>query len=205
MRKCMCGGDDHLAWKHLVSLEACRGLRTVGGFHSYTWVHLWTFRPALVTIGFSYHLHSLILADATPLPVIAPIQALEDAHAHMDRLEQRMRQMRVSDGAISWDDFDGAMVASLPSHFRMLEIERTWDDLAQEFLIQFALNTIIDVSRREIEALRQGSEESLVPRPVPQPMPPQFRMDLHCAYHQGPGHDTDRCSAMRHAIQDLID
>ena len=36
-------------------------------------------------------------------------------------------------------------------------------------------------------------------------MPPQFRLDLHCAYHQGPRHDTDRCSAQRHAIQDLID
>ncbi|RVW32537.1 hypothetical protein CK203_093742 [Vitis vinifera] len=36
-------------------------------------------------------------------------------------------------------------------------------------------------------------------------VPPQFRMDLHRAYHQGPGHDTDRCSALRHAIQDLID
>ena len=36
-------------------------------------------------------------------------------------------------------------------------------------------------------------------------MLPQFRMDLHYAYHQGPGHDTDRCSALRHAMQDLID
>ncbi|RVW39447.1 hypothetical protein CK203_106557 [Vitis vinifera] len=27
----MCGGDDHLAWKHPVSLEACRGLRIAGG------------------------------------------------------------------------------------------------------------------------------------------------------------------------------
>ncbi|RVW94106.1 hypothetical protein CK203_038261 [Vitis vinifera] len=27
----MCGGDDHLAWKRPVSLEACRGLRTAGG------------------------------------------------------------------------------------------------------------------------------------------------------------------------------
>eukprot|EP00261_Vitis_vinifera_P037221 XP_019078464.1 PREDICTED: uncharacterized protein LOC109123373 [Vitis vinifera] len=30
-------------------------------------------------------------------------------------------------------------------------------------------------------------------------------MDLHCAYHQGPGHETDRCTTLRHAIQDLID
>ncbi|RVX09935.1 hypothetical protein CK203_013071 [Vitis vinifera] len=27
----MCGGDDHLAWKHPASSEACRGLRTVRG------------------------------------------------------------------------------------------------------------------------------------------------------------------------------
>ena len=45
----------------------------------------------------------------------------------------------------------------------------------------------------------------LAPRPVPQPVPPRFRMDLHCSYHQGPGHDTDHCAALRHAIQDLID
>ena len=32
--------------------------------------------------------------------------------------------MRLSDGAISWDDFDRAAVASLPTHFRMLKIER---------------------------------------------------------------------------------
>ncbi|RVW93377.1 hypothetical protein CK203_022397 [Vitis vinifera] len=43
------------------------------------------------------------------------------------------------------------------------------------------------------------------PSPLPQPIPAQFRMDLHCAYHQEPGHETDRCTALRHAIQDLID
>ena len=159
-----------------------------------------------------YVLHSQ--TDATPLSVVAPIQASEDAHARMDRLEQMMRQMRVSDGDISWDDFDGSPVASLPTQFRMLEIKRytgigcpkihlrlyssvmrahgldeahlimlfpmslsgaaqrwfasldasrrrTWDDLAQEFLRQFAFNTVIDVSRRELEALRQGPDESV--------------------------------------------
>ena len=122
--------------------------------------------------------------------------------------------MRVSDGAISWNDFDGAPVASLPTQFKMPEIERytgigcpkihlrlysrvmraheldeahlimlfpmslsgaaqhwftsldssrcrTWDNLAQEFLRQFAFNTIIDISRRELEALRHGPEESV--------------------------------------------
>ena len=46
---------------------------------------------------------------------------------------------------------------------------------------------------------------ALTPKPPPQSVPPQFRMDLHCAYHQGLGHETDRCTTLRHAIQDLID
>ena len=31
---------------------------------------------------------------------------------------------------------------------------RTWTDLAQEFLRQYSFNTVVDVSRRELEALR---------------------------------------------------
>ena len=114
--------------------------------------------------------------------------------------------MRVSNGEMVWDDFNGLPVVSLLAKFRMPEIERytgigcpcihlrlystmmahdldetqmimlfpmslsettqrwftsldvshhrTWDDLAQEFLRQFAFNTILDVSRRELEALR---------------------------------------------------
>ena len=38
---------------------------------------------------------------------------------------------------------------------------RTWDDLAQVFLRQFSFNTVIDVLRRELEALRQRAEESI--------------------------------------------
>ena len=45
----------------------------------------------------------------------------------------------------------------------------------------------------------------MAPKPVPQPVPPHFISDLHCSYHQGPGHDTNHCNALRHAIQDLID
>ncbi|RVX08208.1 Retrovirus-related Pol polyprotein from transposon 17.6 [Vitis vinifera] len=61
------------------------------------------------------------------------------------------------------------------------------------------------LSRDFQKLIEGGLLTALAPRPPPQPLPPQFRMDLHCAYHQGPGHDTDRCSALRHAIQDLID
>ena len=45
----------------------------------------------------------------------------------------------------------------------------------------------------------------LAPRPVPQSVPPQFKMDVHYAYHQSPRHDTDCCSTLRRAMQDLID
>ena len=152
--------------------------------------------------------------DVTPLPVIAPVPILENAHAHMDIFEQRMRRVRVSNGAISWDDFDEAPMASLPTQFRMPDIERymgigcpkihlrlyssvmrahgldeahlimffpmslsgvaqrwfasldashrrNWDDLTQEFLRQFAFNVVIDISRRELEVLRQGPEKSV--------------------------------------------
>ena len=42
----------------------------------------------------------------------------------MDRLEQRLKQLRTLDRVVTWEDFDGAPVASLPAKFRMLEIER---------------------------------------------------------------------------------
>ncbi|RVW67563.1 hypothetical protein CK203_062341 [Vitis vinifera] len=120
-RKCMCGGDDHLAWKHPVSLEACRGLRTAGG--SIFWCPVWIRLRGLELEAGGYSRpwpedrrqqappQDGAQYDSTappPLHSVTPIQASEDAHARMDRLEQRMRQMRVSDGDISWDDFDGA-------------------------------------------------------------------------------------------------
>ena len=46
---------------------------------------------------------------------------------------------------------------------------------------------------------------TLDPKPVPNPLPAKFDVSKRCAYHQGLGHDTDRCYNLRHAIQDLID
>ncbi|RVX10216.1 hypothetical protein CK203_016130 [Vitis vinifera] len=159
-----------------------------------------------------FTLHSQI--EVAPPPVASLIPTSEDPHTRMDRLEQKLRQMRASDGVVTWEDFDGALVASLSAKLRMPEIERyigigcprihlrlystvmrahgldeahlimlfpmslsgvaqrwfasldasrrrTWDDLAQEFLRQFAFNIVIDVSRRELEALRQGPDESV--------------------------------------------
>ena len=53
-----------------------------------------------------------------------PTLISENPHACVNKLEQRLRQLRTLDGAITWEDFDGALVASLPAKFRMLEIER---------------------------------------------------------------------------------
>ena len=61
------------------------------------------------------------------LPVIVPTLILEDPHARMDRLERRIRQMKTSDEAITWEDFNGAPVASLSTKFRMSKIERYTD------------------------------------------------------------------------------
>ena len=38
---------------------------------------------------------------------------------------------------------------------------RTWADLGQEFIRQYSFNTVMDVSRRELEALRQRPDESI--------------------------------------------
>ena len=53
--------------------------------------------------------------------------------------------------------------------------------------------------------MKGGLLTPLAPKLVPQPVLACFRLDLHYSYHQGLGHDTNHCSALRHAIQDLID
>ncbi|XP_010649293.1 uncharacterized protein LOC104879157 [Vitis vinifera] len=59
---------------------------------------------------------------------------------------------------------------------------------------------------RAFEKLRDtGVIVPLAPRPLPHPIPPHFRSHEHCLYHQISGHDTEHCSALHHAIQDLID
>ena len=50
-----------------------------------------------------------------------------------------------------------------------------------------------------------GLLSPLASRPLPQVVHPYFRIDLHCAYHQGPRHTTDQCTTLRHVVQDLID
>ncbi|XP_077252356.1 uncharacterized protein LOC143891701 [Tasmannia lanceolata] len=42
-------------------------------------------------------------------------------------------------------------------------------------------------------------------RPVPDPLPKYWRLDQYCKYHQNSGHLTERCLALKYAIQKMID
>ena len=145
---------------------------------------------------------------------MAPAPIIDNTQARIDRLEQRIRSLHVSDGVIGWDGYDDLPVAALPVEFHMPDIERytgigcprihlqlyitvmrghrldeaqmimlfplslsgaaqrwfasldpsrrrTWADLGQEFIRQYSFNTVVDVSRRELEALRQRPDESV--------------------------------------------
>ena len=61
------------------------------------------------------------------------------------------------------------------------------------------------LSRAFQRLVEEGLIIPLPPSPPLQPTPPGFKADLHYAYHQRAGHDTDNCAALKHAIQDLID
>ncbi|RVW85543.1 hypothetical protein CK203_044082 [Vitis vinifera] len=122
-------------------------------------------------------------------PIVTPVTIVGDPRSRMDRLERRIGQMRDPDEMILWDDLDDVPVATLPVGFRMPDIERytgvgcprihlrlystrwyasletsrrrTWEDLAQEFLRQYSFSGDTSITRRELESLRQGSDESV--------------------------------------------
>ncbi|RVW27289.1 hypothetical protein CK203_107328 [Vitis vinifera] len=59
---------------------------------------------------------------------------------------------------------------------------------------------------RAFEKLRgAGLIVPLAHAPLPHHIPPHFCSHENCLYHQIQGHDTECCSALHHAIQDLID
>ncbi|XP_077249459.1 uncharacterized protein LOC143888967 [Tasmannia lanceolata] len=53
--------------------------------------------------------------------------------------------------------------------------------------------------------LRDKKITLLEPKLPPPILPRYWREDQHCAYHQGTGHLTDNCMALRHKIQDMIE
>ena len=62
--------------------------------------------------------------ETTSHSVVAPAQIVDDTQARIDRIEQRMRSLHVSDGIMSWDGYDDLPVATLPIEFHMPDIER---------------------------------------------------------------------------------
>ena len=62
--------------------------------------------------------------ETTPHSVVAPAPIIDDTQARIDRVEQRIRSLHVSDGVIGWDGYDDLLVAALPIEFHMPDIER---------------------------------------------------------------------------------
>ena len=58
----MCGGDNHFAWKHSISLEACRGLRTAKGYNRFC---QGSFNPPIL----SYRATSTLQASLNPIRI----------------------------------------------------------------------------------------------------------------------------------------
>ena len=55
---------------------------------------------------------------------MAPAPIIDNTQARIDRLEQRIRSLHVSNGVIGWDGYDDLPVAALLVEFRMPDIER---------------------------------------------------------------------------------
>ncbi|XP_039687954.1 uncharacterized protein [Medicago truncatula] len=54
--------------------------------------------------------------------------------------------------------------------------------------------------------LQRGHCTTRQGKPPPDPLPPRFRTDLKCDFHQGAlGHDVERCYALKYIVQRLID
>ncbi|RVW25081.1 hypothetical protein CK203_116139 [Vitis vinifera] len=149
--------------------------------------------PPRVSLGTPFHLtdHYETIPPPTvivSLPLVPTIEdtRLAEQEAKVERLESMMRQIRLQDGGLTWDDRDGIPAASCPPSFACQTLSlvalfpmslsgaaqrwfasvepsrlRTWEDVAREFLTQFAFSADIDVSRRELEATRQRSDESI--------------------------------------------
>ncbi|RVW38029.1 hypothetical protein CK203_027711 [Vitis vinifera] len=124
----MCGGDDHLTWKCPVSLKACRGLRTTGGVDNrlFCIIDQIDMDPQTIIVDqFTTTMASVQeVIDSLNQKPDTQTTISKNVHARMDRLEQQIKQIRMLDSSVAWDDSDGIPVANLPAEFRMPEINR---------------------------------------------------------------------------------
>ena len=75
---------------------------------------------------------------------------------HLRLYSTVMRAHEIGDAQLV-DFFPMSLSGTTQRWFALVDISRlcTWEDVANEFLTQFAFSTDIDVSRRELEATRQ--------------------------------------------------
>ncbi|RVX20584.1 hypothetical protein CK203_002637 [Vitis vinifera] len=99
--------------------------------------------PATQTLPTVSHDHAAVIP-----PIVTPVTIIEDPHSHEAQL-LTLFPLSLSGMTQRW-------YASLESSRR-----RTWEDLAQEFLRQYSFSGDTSVTRRELEFLRQGSDESV--------------------------------------------
>ena len=60
---------------------------------------------------------------SAPIVTTTDDARLAKQEAKVERFESRMRQIKLQDGGLTWDDRDGIPKASLPTKFRMPDIE----------------------------------------------------------------------------------
>src|SRR3989442_14362627 len=63
----------------------------------------------------------------------------------------------------------------------------------------------MSLSRMLEKLMKKNLLQPLEPRPLPDPVPAYFDLQVYCDFHQSKGHHTNGCKRLRHAIQDLID
>ena len=60
----------------------------------------------------------------TPHFVVAPVEIINETQDRIDRIEQRIRSLHVSDGVKGWDGYDDLPMVALPVEFCMPDIEK---------------------------------------------------------------------------------
>nr|CAN66435.1 hypothetical protein VITISV_028237 [Vitis vinifera] len=87
--------------------------------------------PSRVSLGTPFHLANLYETIPLPTVIVPPPMVstindtrLAEQEARVERLDSRMRQIRLQDRGLTWDDRDGILAASLPAKFCMPDIER---------------------------------------------------------------------------------
>ena len=83
---------------------------------------------------------------------------------HLRIYSQLMRGMGLDESQLIML-FPLSLISVAQSWFTSLDASRrwTWEDLAHEFIRQFYLSTVIDVTKRELEAMSQGGQETATP------------------------------------------